>query len=55
MQAWIGLVAIAVVISAIFWFNGRTPEKVARNSPSGGGSHGGGAGLGAAAGMDKTE
>ena len=57
LKAWIGLGAIAVVIGAISWFNGRTPDKRARSlRPPHGGSTGGGAGTGGAGGMeDKRE
>jgi hypothetical protein len=54
LSAWIGLVAIAVVIGAISWFNGRTSDKMARKfRPRRGGSAGGGAGMGGAGGMDE--
>ena len=54
LRAWIGLVAIAVVIAAISWFNGRTPDKMARKlRPPRGGSAGGGAGMGGAGGMEE--
>ena len=54
LKAWIGLVAIAVVIGAISSFNGRTPDTMARKlRPPRGGSAGGGAGTGGAGGMDE--
>ncbi len=55
LRAWIALVAIAVVIGAIAWFNGRTPDKMARKfRPPRGGSAGGGAGTGGAGGMEQN-
>jgi hypothetical protein len=52
MRDWLMIGGVLVVVAVMFWFLGRTPDKVARASqPPREGSPGGGGGLSGLGGM----